>query len=73
MATAVALWKARFSLEDWFDHSLWLIDGSIVRTHRCVGGGEKRIRTNPKTTRWAAHVGDSRRKSTGSVTATATR
>jgi transposase len=65
LAAAVARLKSRFSAEDRFDHSLWSIDGSIVRAHRCAGGGgKKRIRTNRQTMRWAALAGDSRRKST---------
>lgn len=65
LANAVARLKARFSTEDRFDHSLWSIDGSITRAHRCAGGGgKKRIPTNPKTMRWAARAGDFRQKST---------
>src|SRR5690606_22820633 len=31
-----------FSAEGSFDHSQWSIDGSIVRAHRCAGGGGKK-------------------------------
>ena len=74
LAAAVVRWKARFSLEDRFDHRLWSMDGSLVRAPRCAGGGGKKgIRTDPQTMRWAARAGDSRRKSTSSVTARAAR
>ncbi|QDU63699.1 hypothetical protein Pan216_45800 [Planctomycetes bacterium Pan216] len=34
------------------DHELWCIDGTIVRAHRCAGGGgRKGIPTSPLTTR----------------------
>jgi transposase len=47
--------KKRFSREDRFDHSVWSIDGSVVRAHRCAGGGGKKgIRGNRKTMPWAA-------------------
>lgn len=66
--------KERFGVDDRFDHSQWSIDGTIVRAHRCAGGGGKQgIRTNPTTTRWADLAGDSPRKSTSSATATVAR
>jgi transposase len=66
--------KERFSVGDRFDHSLWSIDGTIVRAHRCAGGGGKKgIRTNQKTTPWADPAGDSPRKSTSSAMATVAR
>lgn len=62
--------KERFSADDRFDHSLWSIDGTIVRAHRCAGGGGKKgIPTNPKITPSVVPVGDFRRKSMSSATA----
>lgn len=62
--------KARFSGDDRFDHSLWSIDGTIVRAHRCAGGGGKKgILRNPKTTPLGVPVEGFRRKSTLSATA----
>lgn len=56
--------KERFSADDRFDHSLWSIDGSIVRAHRCAGGGGKKgIPTNPKITPSAVPAEGFRRKS----------
>lgn len=64
LAAVFARLKARFSADERFDHSLWSIDGTIVRAHRCAaGGGKGGIRTNPKTTRSAVLAGDFRRKS----------
>ena len=57
--------KERFSADDRFDHSLWMIDGTIVRVHRCAsGGGKKGIPTNRKIMRWAAREAVFPRKST---------
>lgn len=37
------------------DHELWCVDGTTVRAAKCAaGGGKKGIRTNRRTTRWAA-------------------
>jgi transposase len=74
LAAVFARLKDRFSADDRFDHSLWSIDGTIVRAHRCAGGGGKKgTRTNRKTMLWADPAGDSPRKSTSSATATAAR
>jgi transposase len=55
--------KDRFSGDDRFDHSLWSIDGTIVRARRCAGGGGKKgIRRNPKTTLSAVPAEAFRRK-----------
>jgi transposase len=57
--------KERFSEDGRFDHSLWSVDGTIVRAHRCAaGGGKKGIPTSLTTTRSAAPVADFPRKST---------
>ncbi len=56
--------KERLSADGRFDHSLWSIDGTIVRAHRCAGGGGKRgIRRNPTITLSAVPAGVFRRKS----------
>ncbi len=34
--------QQRFSEDERFDHSVWCIDGTIVRAHQCAGGAEKR-------------------------------
>lgn len=66
--------KERFSADERFDHSLWSIDGTIVRAHRCAGGGGKKgTRANPTTTRSAVPAGVFRRKSTSSAMARARR
>lgn len=66
--------KVRFSKDDRFDHSLWSIDGTIVRAHRCaVGGGKKGIPRNRKITRLVVRAGDFPRKSMLSATAKAGR
>jgi len=40
------------------DGDLWCVDGTIVRAHRCAaGGGKKRIRRSPRTTRSAVPAG----------------
>jgi len=37
------------------DHELWCVDGTMVRAAKCAaGGGKKGIRTNRRTTPWAA-------------------
>lgn len=57
--------KERFSKDDRFDHSLWSIDGTIVRAHRCAGGGgKKKTQKSRKITRSGARAGDFPRKST---------
>jgi len=57
--------KERFSEDERFDHSLWCIDGTIVRAHRCAGGGGKKgIRRNRKTTPWGVLAAGFPRKST---------
>ena len=57
--------KERFSADERFDHSVWSIDGTVVRAHRCAGGGGKKgIRRNRKITRSAAPAGVFRQKST---------
>lgn len=62
------LLKKRFSREGRFDHSLWSIDGSVVRAHRCAGGGGKKgTRGNRTTMRSAAPEAVFRRKSTSSA------
>ncbi len=54
LAAVFTCLKERFSRDDRFDHSLWCIDGTIVRALRCAGGGGKKgIPTNRKTTRSA--------------------
>ena len=56
--------KERFSGDDRFDHSLWSVDGSIVRAHRCAGGGGKKgTSRSPTTTRLAAREAVFRQKS----------
>ena len=66
--------QERFSEDERFDHSLCCIDGTIVRAHRCAGGGGKKgIPRNPRTTPLAVPAADSPRKSTSSVTAMAFR
>jgi transposase len=66
--------KERFSKDDRFDHSLWSIDGTIVRAHRCAGGGGKKgIPRNRKITRLVVRAGDFPRKSMLSATAKAGR
>lgn len=66
--------KEHFSADGRFDHSLWSIDGTIVRAHRCAGGGGKKgTPANPTTTRWAVRAEDSRRNSPSSATAPAAR
>lgn len=63
--------KERFSADERFDHSLWSIDGSVVRAHRCAaGGGKKGIRKNRPIMRWAALAADIPRKSTSSAMVT---
>ena len=65
LATVFTRLEERFSEDERFDHSLWCIDGSIVRAHRCAGGGGKKgIPRNRKTTRWDVLAADSPRKST---------
>lgn len=62
--------KKQFSADDRFDHSLWSIDGSVVRAHRCAGGGGKKgTRRNRPITHLAARAADSPRKSMRSATA----
>jgi transposase len=62
--------QERFGADDRFDHSVWMIDGTVVRAHRCAGGsGKKGIRGNPKTTPWAARAAVFPQKSTPSATA----
>lgn len=62
--------KGRFSADGRFDHSLWSIDGTIVRAHRCAGGGGKKgIHRNPKIMPSAVPAGVFRRKSMSSATA----
>lgn len=61
---AFDLLKKRFSRDGRFDHSMWSIDGTIVRAHRCAsGGGKKGIRRNRTTTPWAAPAAVFPRKS----------
>lgn len=65
LAKVLTRLKERFSKAGRFDHSLWSIDGSIVRAHRCAaGGGKKGTPRNRRTTRWAILAGDFPRKST---------
>ena len=60
--------KKRFSRDGRFDHSLWSIDGSVVRAHRCAGGGGKRgTQRNRKTMPLAALVAVFPQKSTSSA------
>lgn len=62
--------KEHFSADDRFDHSVWSIDGTIVRAHRCAaGGGKKGTRRNPRTTLSAARAAVFPRKSMPSATA----
>ena len=62
LAAALARLKERFSRDDLIDHRLWSIDGTIVRAHRCAGGGGKKgIPRNPRTTRSGVLAGDIRR------------
>ena len=64
LAAALAKLKDLFSRDDLFDHSLWSIDGTIVRAHRCAGGGGKKgIPRNPRTTLSGVLAGDIRRNS----------
>ena len=64
LAAALAKLKERFSRDDLFDHSLWSIDGTIVRAHRCAGGGGKKgIPRNPRTMLSAVLAGDIRQNS----------
>ena len=64
LAKVLTRLKEQFSTADGFDHSLWSIDGTIVRAHRCAGGGGKKgIPRSPKTTRSAVLAGDSQQKS----------
>lgn len=70
LARVFARLKEQFSETGRFDHDVWSIDGSIVRAHRCAGGGGKKgIRKNPKITHWAVPAGVFRRKSMSSATA----
>jgi transposase len=65
LAKAFQRLKDRFSEDERFDHSVWAIDGTITRAHRCAGGGGKKgIHRNPQITHWAAHAGVSRQKFT---------
>lgn len=74
LAAVFSRLKEKFSNDDRFDHSLWSVDGTIVRAHRCAGGGGKKgIQTNQKTTLWANPVEDSRPKSMSSAMAKAAR
>ena len=74
LAKAFALLKKRFSREDRFDHSLWSIDGTIVRAHRCAGGGGKKgIPRNRKTMHSAALAAVFPQKSMSSAMAKAGR
>ena len=44
--------KNSFSEAGRFDHSLWSVDGTITRAHRCAaGGGKKGIPRNRRTMR----------------------
>ena len=62
--------KAAMTDSETFDHELWCIDGTIVRAHRCAGGGVKKTtRESRKTTPSAALAAVSRRRSTSSATA----
>lgn len=64
LAKVLTRLRERFSKEERFDHSLWSIDGTIVRAHRCAGGGGKKgIPRNRRTTHWAVLAGDFPRKS----------
>lgn len=66
--------QERFSADDRFDHTVWSIDGTIVRAHRCAGGGGKKgIRGNRRTTPSAVLAADFPRKSTRSATVQAPR
>ncbi len=61
--------KEVFSTNDRFDHSLWSIDGSVVRAHRCAAGGGKRgIPRNRLITHLAAPAEGFRPKSILSAT-----
>jgi transposase len=65
LASVFTRLKARFSKDERFDHSLWCIDGTIVRAHRCAGGGGKKgIQRNRQTTHWDVRAADFPRKST---------
>jgi len=71
LAAVFAKLKDRFSRDERYDHSLWSIDGTIVRAHRCAaGGGKKGIPKNPRIMRSVARGGDSPRKSTQSAKGT---
>lgn len=60
--------KKRCSRDGLFDHSMWSIDGSVVRAHRCAGGGGKKgTRRNRKTMPLAALAAVFPRKSTSSA------
>ena len=48
------LLKKRCSRDGRFDHSLWSIDGSVVRAHRCAGGGGKKGTRGNRTTMHSA-------------------
>jgi len=66
------LWRLKeyFSAQERFDHDQWCIDGSIVRAHRCAGGGEKKgIPRNRPTMPSAVLARDFPQKSTSSATA----
>ena len=66
--------KAAMTDTETFDHELWCIDGTIIRAHRCAGGGgKKKTRASRRITPWAALAGASRRRSTWSATAKVTR
>ena len=64
----LAVLKDHFSAQDGFDHSLWNIDGTITRAHRCAnGGGKKTIQPSPPTTPSATRAAGIRRRSTSSA------
>lgn len=66
--------QQQFSEDERYDHSLWCIDGTVVRAHRCAGGGGKKgIPTNPRTTLLAVPAVDFPRKSTSSARVRASR
>ena len=66
--------KAAMAETESFDHELWCIDGSVIRAHRCAGGGGKKATPANRTiTRSAAVAAGSRRRSTSSATASGIR
>lgn len=70
LAEALRRLKEHFSAEERFDHSVWSIDGTIVRAPRCAaGGGKKGSHRNPKTMPWAARAAVFPRKSMSSAMA----